>query len=316
MTAKEKIYQGRIIASEKDLYEVALLNEKGVKTSEESKELKEHPFIYCKGRGAFRAKAKSQTPIVGDLVDFSKRDDSEEGTILSIHPRKSLLHRPPVANVDQVLVTQSLTEPDISSLGLDKILVMVESKRLPLLISFTKKDKVSADFLKDWLRRYEKAHYPVFAVDSISGEGVSAVRKALEGKITAIAGPSGAGKSTLIAAMTGKKDIKIGQISNKNQRGKQTTRKVELYQIDPSSYIYDTPGFSSLVLKNFESPLDLADCFPEFRERKGDCRFRNCSHRKEPDCQIKKDLEKGEIDPLRYESYLAIYNEIEKERAY
>lgn len=305
---------GRIISSEKDRYKVALLNHQN--RTQEGEDFPSGSIFYCKGRGVFRSKGKEQTPVVGDIVDFAKREDSKEGVILSIHKRKSLLLRPMVANVDQVLVVQSLSEPAISALAFDKILVMVESKTLPLLIGFTKKDKVSNDFLKAWTSRYEKANYPVYAVNSIKGEGISSIRQPLEGKITAIAGPSGVGKSTLIAALTGYEGIEIGQISLKSARGKQTTRRVDLYQLNSQSFIYDTPGFSSLELKNFVKALDASECFPEIRERKGACRFRNCTHRKEPDCAVKKAVEAGEIDPLRYQSYLSIYQEIEKHNAY
>lgn len=316
MTGENKEYAGRIISSEKDRYKVALLKDPEDKEAGEDGAGEGQSFLYCKGRGVFRNKGRAQTPVVGDLVDLVKREDTEEGTILSIHERKSLLHRPPVANVDQVLIVQSLTEPDISALALDKILTMVESKRLPLLICFSKKDRVSSVFLEDWLCRYEKAGYPLFPVNSIQKDGLSPLRQALEGKITAIAGPSGAGKSTLIAALTGHEGIEIGQVSSKTLRGKQTTRRVDLYQLNSFSYIYDTPGFSSLILKDFAHPLEVAECFPEIRERKWACRFRNCTHRKEPDCAVKKAVEAGEIDSLRYQSYLSIYKEIEEQKVY
>lgn len=293
--------RGHIIASEKDLYFVSCLKN--------GQEL----CLPCKGKGVFRARA--QRPVVGDFVDVSLRADSSVGTILCLHERKNLLNRPPVANVDQVLLVQTLVEPALSALALDKMLASIEQKHLPLILCFNKLDRSPEGALTEWMALYRRIGYPCFQTDALQGTGVEELCHRLTGKITAVAGPSGAGKSSLIRKMTGAA-IEVGRLASKTGRGRQTTRQIRLYDLGQASYIFDTPGFSSLELESEESLQMVGAWFPEIRTRADQCRFRNCLHRNEPACRIKEALAAGEIAPTRYASYLRLLEEMEQRRSY
>lgn len=292
------IKKGHIISAQKDRYQV-VLEENG-------------RMLYCTGKGAFRDKHLS--PMVGDFVDVEI--GQEDGVIVKLYPRKNQLLRPPVANVDQVLLVQTIVEPDMNVLSLDRILIVMEKRKLPILLCFNKMDRVESDRLDMWKRLYESLGYKIFAVNSLTGQGLDSLRKEMQGKITAIAGPSGAGKSTLIRYLSKNDQVVIGDLSKKISRGKQTTRTVTLFTLDKDSYIFDTPGFSSLDLRDIDDIQDLQEAFPEIRKYKHLCKFRDCSHRKEPDCQVRKALEEGLIAKSRYNSYLTFFNEIQERKKY
>lgn len=290
--------QGHIISSEKDRYEiVAEGNEEGIVS------------LFAKGRGVFRD--KSIRPMIGDYVIWTKGEQDEEATITEILPRKNSLLRPPVANVDQVLVVETLVEPMVNALQLDKLLVVLEKRRFSVLLCFNKMDRTDESLRDAWVKRYRLAGYPVFSINAMDGSGVPPLEEALAGKLTAIAGPSGAGKSTLIRRLSGEDSIVIGSLSAKTARGKQTTRTSRLFHIGEEAYIFDTPGFSSLDLRDFASPAEVGEAFPDICRYKAMCRFRNCTHRKEPHCAVKEAVESGNMAPERYASYLALYAEIE-----
>lgn len=293
--------KGHIISAGKDLYEIA----------DESESEK---TIIARGRGLFRNIKIS--PMVGDYVEYEEAKDSGHATIVNIKERKNMLLRPPVANVDMVLVLVSLQEPDINRYSLDKMLTVLEKRGFNILICLNKTDKGKEMDIDSFIEDYQRALYKVYPVNSLSGQGVDPLLEALKNKTTAIAGPSGAGKSTFIRLITGSREIITGSVSKKTGRGKQTTRTSRLFRIDKASYIFDTPGFSSLDLRDFETGMDLKDCFREFREPAKNCRFRDCSHRKEPGCGVLKKLENGQIAKSRYKSYLALFDEIEKNRLY
>ncbi len=291
------MHKGHIISSEKDRYEVLL---------------EDGRILACMGRGVFRD--KKQTPYVGDYVRVEVH--GEEGRIVELLPRRNLLLRPPVANVDQVLLVQTIVEPEINSLALDKILLMIERRKLPILIAFNKRDRLDEKKMESWRKAYQAADYPVFFTDSRSGEGIKALQKSLHGKITAVAGPSGAGKSTMIRRLTGNPDIVIGELSQKTARGKQTTRKISLFALEEESFLFDTPGFSSLDLSEISSPAELASLFPEIRAVSPFCRFRNCSHIKEPNCAVRQAVKEGKMAQSRYQSYETLLKELENKKNY
>lgn len=293
--------KGHIVESEKDLY---LVN-----CRVDGEEI----LVPCKGRGVFRD--KNLRPVVGDLVEVFIREDSPEGTIHKIYPRKNLLLRPPVANVDQVLLVQTIEEPSLNPLALDKILVSIERRNLPVLLCFNKMDRAAEGDLDKWTQLYRSIGYSVLQTNALTGEGLDPLVHALQGKISALAGPSGAGKSSLVAKMTGL-DVQVGELSEKILRGRQTTRKIRLFQIGQEGYLFDTPGFSTLSLEEVEDINRVQDFFPEFTLLKEACKFRNCLHRKEPACAVKEALERGEVHPSRYRSYLKILEEVEGFRSY
>lgn len=294
--------KGHIISSEKDRYLLAVT----IDGREESR--------YAKGRGVFRE--KDVRPMVGDYVEWEQAEGAAEATITRVLPRKNALLRPPVANVDQVLVVQTLVEPEVNALQLDRLLAVLEARYFPIVLCFNKIDRVEETKLDEWVRRYTLAEYPLFTVNALTGERVAPLWEALRGKVTAIAGPSGAGKSTLIRRLSGEESIVVGNLSQKTARGKQTTRTSRLFALDSRTFIFDTPGFSSLDLRDFQSTGDLAQAFPEIRRHQKSCRFRDCTHRKEPGCAVKKAVAAGEMDAVRYQSYLTLYAMVEAENSY
>ncbi len=277
---------------------------------------KKHPadIFECKAKGAFRKEKKK--PLVGDNVVIDVLDEAEKtGNIREILPRKNELIRPAVANIDQAMVVFAAAKPKPHLNLLDRFLIMMEQKEIPVLIVFNKKDLTEQEELIRLQQIYAGSGYPVLFTSVCTGENLDAVRTCLQGKTTTIAGPSGVGKSSLINALQQEIRMETGDISSKIERGKHTTRHSELIAVDESSYIFDTPGFSSLYTEGTEKDA-LKQYYPEFRQYEGQCRFLGCDHVHEPGCAVKEALARGEIHPKRYESYIELYQEIKERKRY
>lgn len=268
----------------------------------------------CKAKGVFR-KEKIK-PLVGDNVEIEVlNEDPKEGNIVRILPRKNELIRPAVANIDQALVVFAVAKPDPHFNLLDRFLVMMETKELPVVLCFNKSD-IADDALIEKLRQvYEPTGYPLIFTSAREDDNIEEVRKVLKGKTTAIAGPSGVGKSSIINLLQPEANMETGTISRKIERGKHTTRHSELFPIDEESYIMDTPGFSSLYVNDFEKE-ELKYYFPEFAEYEGMCRFNGCDHVHEPGCAVKEALEEKKIHEIRYQDYIEMYEELKNKRRY
>ena len=268
----------------------------------------------CKAKGIFR-KEKIK-PLVGDNVRIEILEEEEKtGNIVDILPRSNELIRPAVANIDQALVVFSVLKPAPHFNLLDRFLVMMESKGLPVVLCFNKTD-IADEPQVDMLRAvYEGCGYPLLFVSARDGQDIGRVKHLLKGKTTAVAGPSGVGKSTLINALNPEAQMETGAISQKIERGRHTTRHSELFPVGEDSYIMDTPGFSSLYVNDFEKE-ELKQYFPEFREYEGRCRFHGCDHMHEPGCAVKDALSRNAISEVRYKSYMEMYQEIKDRRRY
>lgn len=268
----------------------------------------------CKAKGAFRK--KKIKPLVGDDVQIDIISEEEKtGNVEEICPRKNALVRPAVANVDQAMVIFAATSPKPNLNLLDRFLYMMEQQGVPAVICFNKCDLASEEELRVLRESYQASGYPLLFISAAEEEGTDRVREQLAGKTTTVAGPSGVGKSTLINLLSPDIQMETGAISEKIQRGKHTTRHSELITLDDSTYIFDTPGFSSLSTDFFDLE-QISEYLPEFADYAPYCRFTGCSHINEPDCKVKEALKEGKISRSRYENYVQIYNELKDKRKY
>ena len=271
----------------------------------------------CSLRGRFRIKDQDFLP--GDRVEILPEEENK-ATIESVVPRRNALSRPAIANVDQALLVFAMTSPKPDLNLLDRLLIQVTDAEIEPVLVFTKLDKYEADLTNSAGEPtitdvYRQIGYTVFEVSSETGQGIEEVGAQLVEKVSVLAGPSGAGKSSLFNALSPGKKLKTGEISLKSKRGRHTTRHVEL-MVCAGGLVADTPGFSSLFMPDMKR-AELAGCFPEFVERRRQCRFSSCLHDKEPNCAIKEAIESGEISTVRYEHYLIFLQEvIEAERRY
>lgn len=276
-------------------------------------------YVYVDGetfqtraRGNFRN--RKITPLVGDEVIFESENQTD-GYLLEILPRHNELVRPPVANVDQGVVVMSMIEPNFSYNLLDRFLVTLEEKDIQPIIYLTKIDLVSEDKkaeIKTAVELYKKIGYPVIAATTENNRSIEELTRYFPEQLTVFMGQSGAGKSTLLNKISPKLQLETGEISESLGRGKHTTRHVELIPLY-DGLVADTPGFSSIDFLEIEA-VDLSKQFPEFVEASVHCKFRECMHRKEPQCEVKKQVETEEIAQSRYDNYLQFLTEIENRK--
>lgn len=265
----------------------------------------------CKARGLLRKEHVS--PVAGDGVMIRPMDDLH-GVLEEVLPRKNVLIRPPVANLDCLAVVASVAEPRPNLLLIDKMIALAEDKGMEPLLVVTKTDLNGEEFPQ---HTYRQAGIPVFAVTTENEASVLPLKEFLRGKVTAFTGNSGVGKSSLLNLLDPLLARETGEISQKLGRGKHTTRSAELIPLSGGGYLADTPGFSSLDTDRV-LPIEkerVADCFREFDRYFGKCRFTGCSHIHEPDCAVRTAVGDGEVAQSRYDSYVAMYEAAEKHTA-
>jgi len=264
----------------------------------------------CSLRGRFRH--EKQQVLTGDRVELATRHD-RAGVIVKVLPRRSVLLRPPVANVDQAVIIFSVQQPEPNPVLLDRLLITVSMNRVEPLICFNKID-LAADGGVELVARYQ-AVYRVVSTSAVTGAGLDRLRELLRGKVSVFAGPSGVGKSTILNAILPGLKLKTGEVSEKLKRGRHTTRHVELIALPEGGLVADTPGFSNLELPDIK-PADLARYFPEMENYLGKCYFTGCLHDREPGCAVKEAVESGKLEESRYRQYLEFLQELKSRRRY
>lgn len=269
-------------------------------------------LLSCRLRG--RIKRNKGAVVTGDYVEYQMLEDGT-GVIESCLPRRTLLKRPAVANIDQVLITFAARQPDLNQLLLNRFLVLAEWSGIPeIVICINKCDLLEekADFLQD----YVQAGYKLLMVSAQEGQGIQELKNLLAGRVTVFAGPSGVGKSSLLNAVDSNLELATGKISDKIKRGKHTTRAACLLPLPEGGTVVDTPGFSAAELENIDK-AQLAHYFPEFHPYIEKCYYNTCTHSHEPDCAVKEAVAAGAICQARYEAYLNILQTInERKKAY
>ena len=256
----------------------------------------EDGYYDCKAKGLFRK--KNITPTVGDKVIF----DKDKKIITDILERKNILVRPPIANIDQAIIVMSTINPSFSTYLVDKLLNIIEFNNIKPIICLSKLDLRNNDEIDRHIKYYRNIGYTV-----ILNTETENIKKLLRNKITVLTGQSGVGKSTLLNRLDSNLLLKTSDISYALGRGKHTTRHTEIYELF-DGYIADTPGFSSLLLNMKKE--DIRDNMIEFNKYKDKCKYRDCMHINEDECEIKRLVEKGTIISSRYENYIKFIQEI------
>ena len=263
----------------------------------------------CRARGRFRK--ESMTPVPGDRVSFS-HNEGEDGRILAILPRKNILMRPAVANVDKLMIVMTASTPKPDLLLVDRLLIQCEQAGITPVLVLNKCDEREEALFGAILAQYEKSGYSVYAVSAHNGEGLAALRREIQGNVCCFAGQSAVGKSSLLNALLPELSLAVGELSRKTERGRHTTRHAELW-IAYGGALVDTPGFSLLETEAIE-PEVLAALYPEMRPHLAECRFAKCLHASEPGCAIKPLIESGALSEERYARYLLILEELKEKR--
>lgn len=263
----------------------------------------------CKARGIFRK--QGITPLVGDIVEISADTGNKTGAIEKINKRHNSLLRPPVANVDTVAIVTATARPRPNLLLLDKLIAAVEYAKAEPLLCFNKTDIEDG---ADIAMIYEKAEFNVVCVSAETKENVDGLANFIKDKVTVFAGNSGVGKSSLLNIILGSSVFETGEVSNRVERGKHTTRHSELLPLPNGGYIIDTPGFGSFDTSLLLKPEDCVGLFREFDKYTDTCQFGDCSHTVEKGCGILEAVKNGEIAKSRHESYCRILEELRNSR--
>lgn len=262
----------------------------------------------CRARGLFRKDNRS--PVAGDRVIFRIGEDGT-GVIETLKTRCNVLVRPPVANLDQLVVVASVADPSPNTLVIDKMIALAEKNGIQPIVAITKADLKTPDGLE---YIYHQAGFPVFVISLHEPESIEPLKRALLGKISAFAGNSGVGKSSLLNRIDPRLSQETGETSKKLGRGRHTTRTTALFRQPDGGYIADTPGFSSIELERTQIILkeELPGCFREFGDYFGQCRYGSCTHMGEDGCALDQAVREGEIASSRLESYRAMFREVKE----
>lgn len=276
--------------------------------------------------GKFRLVDKKVTnPLaVGDHVQIELDQTQEQAAVIKkILPRKNYIVRQSprkkhnahllACNVDQAVLIVTIVEPNLKQGFIDRFLMMTEPYNIPGIIVFNKSDiyeQQDLDIYHFFKKVYEKIGYHVMLASAETGEGVEELKAALKDKVTLVGGQSGVGKSSIINKIDANLDLRTSDISDHSGKGQHTTTFAEMFSLDPTTKIIDTPGIKTLAFNHLEVK-DVTHNFRELFEISSECKYSNCTHRNEPKCAVKQAIEDGEISEFRYANYLQIIDEIE-----
>ncbi|NMB13564.1 MAG: ribosome small subunit-dependent GTPase A [Firmicutes bacterium] len=267
-------------------------------------------IVTCKARGRFK---KDNIDIyVGDRVKINQTIDNT-WVIEHVIPRKNLIIRPPIANIEQCIIVFAIKSPDLNYNQLNRFLILAEKSGVEIVICINKTDLVEKKQIESIHRKYTHIGYNLIAISAKEKFGIEKLKNILKDKISVLSGPSGVGNSTLLNAIQPGLKLKTGELSEKTRRGRHTTRHVELLQLDFGGLVADTPGFGHFKLDHIY-PEELSNLFIEIGKAAPYCRFKGCMHRHEPNCEVKNLVSEGIICKDRYNSYLELLNEIEENR--
>lgn len=281
----------------------------------------------ARARGKFKidVEIKSSNPIaVGDWVTLLPEDeDAGMAIITAIDPRRNYMvrvspqnrhHKHIVAsNLDEALVVATIHSPRTSNGFLDRFLITAEAYHIPATIVFNKADLIQGEYEEEWAYRkslYEQIGYKTFTIQATDPDSVAQLSQHLQGKTTLISGHSGVGKSTLINALLPDLGLKVQSLSDWSGKGQHTTTFAQMYDMNQSSHIIDTPGVKEFGIVAIDQ-YELAQYFPEMRALMHDCKFNNCLHINEPQCAVKEALGEA-VSFERYDSYLNILDSLPK----
>lgn len=270
-------------------------------------------IITCRARGKLRK--MGVTPYVGDIAEIDVQSDGT-GFVLGVKERKNLMERPPIANIDQIVVVASKAPPETDAYFIDRIAAIAIKSNIPVAVAINKCDEDSGEALSEI---YKNTNIRVFKVSAKSGYGILSLTDFLSGKLTALAGNSGVGKSSIINEISGNGiALETGEINKKIGRGKHTTRQVEILKISKDTWIADTPGFSAFDFSKSDeiTKEDLAELFGEFEPFTDKCRFNGCLHSKEDGCAVVRAVKDGIISKSRHSSYVRMLDEIKAVKKY
>lgn len=306
--------EGKVVKGLGGLYETRIIEDGGITR------------LACRAKGVL--KRDEEKVLVGDNVVITIDDTTPDGIVISeIKPRRNSLIRPPLSNLDYLFIVFAAQKPTPVMETVDKLTAIAEYNKITPVIIITKSD-LSSDSAEEYAAIYRLAGYPTFITSSEAGAGVEELKEFIkneirEGKTAAFAGASGVGKSTLMNALFPNLSLATAEISRKIERGRHTTRHVEIFDIENSvdtGLLADTPGFSLIDFARFDffSLEDLLGTFSDLLPFSEGCRYSDCSHvgENKDECAVAKAVSDGKISPSRLESYRSIWRVLKNKTEY